>query len=168
LFPTPAREWAHSWLLDHLGWPGRWARLPRRTSSVDWVSGCAWLLRRAVYQAVGPLDEAYFMYAEDVDYCRRLHDAGWDVLAIPGVTWQHEVGSGSRSTNQLPADGGMAFVRYFAKFYPEVPEQHVRALLLRGWRLRLVWRRLRAGLGHAGSKAVARRYETAINQLSRP
>jgi N-acetylglucosaminyl-diphospho-decaprenol L-rhamnosyltransferase len=168
LFPTPGREWAHSWLLDHLGWPGRWARLPGSIASVDWVSGCAWLLRAEASRAVGPLDEGYFMYCEDVDYCRRLHDAGWSVLAVPEAEWVHDVGTGSRETGRIPADGGTALLRYFAKFHPGVPEQRVRALLLRGWKLRRVWRKARAGLGDAGSAAVARRYEIAIEMLGRP
>lgn len=168
LFPTPAREWAHSWLLDHLGWPGRWAKLPASITSVDWVSGCAWLLRAEAVRVVGPLDDGYFMYCEDVDYCRRLHDAGWNVLAMPEVEWVHDVGTGSRETGLVAADGGTALLRYFAKFHPGVPEQHVRTLLLRGWRLRRAWRKARVRLGDAGSSAVARRYEIAIETLGRP
>ncbi len=168
LFPTPGREWVHSWLLDHLGWPGRWARLPGSTAAVDWVSGCAWLLRAEAARAVGPLDEGYFMYCEDVDYCRRLHDAGWSVLAVPEVEWVHDVGTGSRETGLVAADGGPALLRYFAKFHPGVPEQRVRALLLRGWKLRRAWRKARVRLGDVGSAAVARRYEIAIETLGRP
>ena len=168
LFPTLSREWAHSWLLDHLGWPGRWARLPGTVTSVDWVSGCVWLLRAEAARAVGPLDEGYFMYCEDVDYCRRLHDAGWNVLAVPEVEWVHDVGTGSRKTGLVAADGGPALLRYFAKFHPGVPEQRVRALLLRGWRLRRAWREARVRLGDAGSAEMARRYQIAIKTLSRP
>ena len=168
LFPTPRREWIHSWLLDHLGWPGRWARPPGSITSVDWVSGCAWLLRAEAARAVGPLDEGYFMYCEDVDFCRRLHDSGWSVLAVPEVEWVHDVGTGSRDTGLVAADGGPALLRYFAKFHPRVPEQRLRALLLRGWRLRLIWRKARVRLGDAGSAAVARRYEIAIEKLGRP
>lgn len=167
LFPTPGREWAHSWLLDHLGWPGRWAPLPGAVASVDWVSGCAWLLRAEAVRAVGPLDEGYFMYCEDVDYCRRLHDAGWSVLAVPEVEWIHDVGTGSRATGLVAADGGTALLRYFAKFQPGIPEPRVRALLLRGWRLRRAWRKARARLGDRGSAAVAQRYQIAIEMLGR-
>jgi hypothetical protein len=168
LFPTPGREWAHSWLLDHLGWPGRWASLPGQVAPVDWVSGCAWLLRAEAARAVGPLDEGYFMYGEDVDYCRRLHDAGWSVLAVPRVEWVHAVGTGSRRTGLVAADGGAALVRYFAKFHPDLPQARVRALLLRGWRLRRIWRTVRARLGDVESAAAARRYEIAIEELGRP
>jgi N-acetylglucosaminyl-diphospho-decaprenol L-rhamnosyltransferase len=166
-FPTPAREWAHSWLLDHVGWPGRFAPQPLATRAVDWVSGCAWLLRAEAARAVGSLDEAYFMYFEDVDYCRRLHEAGWEVIYVPEVTWTHGQGMGSSKTGLQPADGGPAALRYFAKFHPELPQDRVRALLLRGWRLRLAWRRLRARLGDAHSAALARRFEIAIKRVGK-
>lgn len=165
-FPTPEREWAHSWLLDRLGWPGRFVTAPERTGAVEWVSGCAWLVRAAAARAVGPLDEAYFMYFEDVDWCRRMHDAGWAVLHAPELRWRHGVGKGSSGTGALPADGGLAALRYFTKFHPTLGEARARALLVRGWRLRLVWRRVLASLGHARSAAVAQRYRTAIAQVA--
>lgn len=165
-FPTPEREWAHSWLLDRLGWPGRFVAPPARTAAVEWVSGCAWLVRADAARAVGPLDEAYFMYYEDVDWCRRLHDAGWQVLHVPEVVWRHGVGRGSSATGALPADGGRAALRYFLKFHPALGEARARALLLRGWRLRLMWRRVLATLGHARSAAVAARYRVAIEQVA--
>jgi GT2 family glycosyltransferase len=61
---------------------------------VDWLSGCAWLVRSQAIEAIGPMDEGYFMYFEDVDYCRRANDAGWCVLAVPEVTLQHHINQG--------------------------------------------------------------------------
>lgn len=165
-FPSLARERAHSLLLDRLpGVEGRSAPAPAATEAVDWVSGCAWLVRGAAARAVGPLDEGYFMYFEDVDYCRRLCDAGWEVLHVPGATVRHGLGLGSGRTGTVPADGGPALIRYFAKFHPEVPPAAVARLLARGWRVRRAWRRLRAALGDASSAAVARRYERALDSL---
>ncbi|MBI5169464.1 MAG: glycosyltransferase family 2 protein [Candidatus Eisenbacteria bacterium] len=164
-FPTAEREWAHSWLLDHAGWPGRFAPQPDSTARVDWVSGCGWLVRTDAVRAVGPLDEEYFMYFEDVDYCRRLHDGGWDVLHVPEVTWKHGLGKGSSGTGAQPADGGLAAVRYFRKHVPQLSEAQVRGMLVRGWWLRRLWRAARAALGHAPSAGVARRYAIAIEQV---
>jgi len=167
-FPTLARERAHTWWLDRLlGIEGRRAPFPAATAVVDWVSGCAWLLRAAALRTAGPLDEGYFMYYEDVDYCRRLHDAGFEVLATPEVTLRHLRGHGSAASGLVAADGGASLVRYFRKFHPEVPRGAVRGLLLTGWRLRRVSRRLRAALGDGASRAVARRYERAIAELER-
>ncbi len=165
-FPTVARERAHSWLADRFGLPGRMAPFPPTTARVEWASGCAWLLRRSAVEDVGPLDEGYFMYFEDVDYCRRLHDAGWDVMATPEVEIEHDIGGGSDGTVAVPADGGLALVRYFSKFHPDVPADSIRALLARGWRLRWLWRAARAALGDRVSARVAARYRLALARLA--
>jgi GT2 family glycosyltransferase len=166
MFPTLGRERAHALMLDRLvGLPGRHGRFPRATSEVDWVSGCAWLLRAEAAREVGPLDEEYFMYWEDVDYCRRLRDAGWKVLATPDVELIHEIGRGSGRTVSVPADGGRALLHYFAKFHPGESQESLRDWLLLGWRLRLAWRRLRFLLGDAASDRVAERYRLAIGAV---
>ena len=165
-FPTLARERAHTWFLDRIaGAQGRLGTFPAATAPVDWVSGCLWLMRRDAWRATGALDEGYFMYYEDVDYCRRMHDAGWEVVATPAVEVVHTRGRGSSATGTVPADGGISVVRYFGKFVPGVTEREVRSLLRTGWKLRLGWRRLRMALGDRASAEAARRYELAIRQL---
>ena len=64
---------------------------------VDWVSGAALMVRLAAAREVGQLDEAYFMYAEDVDFCRRLRERGWTIYCLPDVQIIHHIG---RSTRQ--------------------------------------------------------------------
>jgi N-acetylglucosaminyl-diphospho-decaprenol L-rhamnosyltransferase len=66
---------------------------------VDWVSGAAFLARRACFDAVGGFDEAFFMYAEDVDLCWRAHRAGWAVAYEPAARVVHIQGV---STDQTP------------------------------------------------------------------
>lgn len=67
--------------------------------AVDWVSGAAMFLTRKLYGAIGPLDESFFMYAEDVDYCLRAHEAGFEVHFFPEAEIEHLIGS---SSQQLP------------------------------------------------------------------
>lgn len=72
---------------------------PVEATPVEYVMGAALLIRRRVVEAIGPMDEAYFMYAEEVDWCFRTRAAGWDVRYFPGATVTHLEG---RSTRQVP------------------------------------------------------------------
>jgi GT2 family glycosyltransferase len=60
----------------------------------DWVSGCAMLLAREALEAVGLLDEAFFAYHEDVDWCTTARAAGFRIVFAPGARVRHR-GSGS-------------------------------------------------------------------------
>src|SRR5687768_16376411 len=52
---------------------------------VDWVQSAALLVRRDAAEAVGYLDPAFFVYSDEVDFCKRLHDAGWEILFVPSA-----------------------------------------------------------------------------------
>jgi GT2 family glycosyltransferase len=58
-------------------------------AEVGYVSGCALMLRRSVLTEIGGFDEDYFMYAEEKDLCRRIHDAGSKVELVPSATVVH-------------------------------------------------------------------------------
>jgi N-acetylglucosaminyl-diphospho-decaprenol L-rhamnosyltransferase len=68
-----------------------------RPVPVDWVSGACMLLRRDAYQAAGRFDAGYFMYFEEMDFCLRLHRAGWRVVYDPGAEVTHILGGSTRS-----------------------------------------------------------------------
>ncbi|MDQ1462848.1 MAG: N-acetylglucosaminyl-diphospho-decaprenol L-rhamnosyltransferase [Actinomycetota bacterium] len=72
---------------------------PAQPRSVDWVSGAAIWLRRATLDAVGGWDERYFMYMEDLDLCRRIRGAGFDVAYEPAGGVIHVQGA---STSKHP------------------------------------------------------------------
>jgi len=55
----------------------------------DWVAGTAVLARRAAVDDVGLLDESYFLYAEDHDWCRRMRERGWEVWVTPAAEAEH-------------------------------------------------------------------------------
>lgn len=63
---------------------------------VDWISGACMLVRREAAEAAGPMDEGYFMYSEDVEWCRRIRKAGFQVVCAPYVSVVHHVGGSSR------------------------------------------------------------------------
>jgi GT2 family glycosyltransferase len=64
-------------------------------AEVEVISGCFWLARRDAIQEVGTLDERFFFYSEDVDWCRRFRDAGWKMVFVPNATAMHFGGGSS-------------------------------------------------------------------------
>lgn len=65
-----------------------------QTHPVDGVSGSCMLIRRAVIEQIGYLDERFFAYQEDADYCRRARQAGWQVYYHPAAQITHFGGQG--------------------------------------------------------------------------
>ncbi|MDZ4803670.1 MAG: glycosyltransferase [Candidatus Eisenbacteria bacterium] len=57
--------------------------------NVDWVAGACLLVRREALEEVGPMDERYFLYFEDVDWCTRMHRRGWGVWYVPDSVMTH-------------------------------------------------------------------------------
>jgi N-acetylglucosaminyl-diphospho-decaprenol L-rhamnosyltransferase len=56
---------------------------------VGWAQSSALLVRREAAEQVGWLDPDFFVYSDETDFCRRLHDAGWAVLFVPGAAAVH-------------------------------------------------------------------------------
>jgi N-acetylglucosaminyl-diphospho-decaprenol L-rhamnosyltransferase len=69
---------------------------PDQPIEVDSVCGACLLVRRSVMERVGLLDERFFMYGEDLDWCLRTRQAGWTVRYEPGIVVQHQHGAASR------------------------------------------------------------------------
>jgi len=65
--------------------------------AVDWIMGSAMFVRRTAVDEIGPMDTRFFMYMEDVDWCRRFWEAGWKVMHVPSVSVYHYHGKGSAS-----------------------------------------------------------------------
>jgi GT2 family glycosyltransferase len=60
-----------------------------RPIRVDWVSGACFLARRKAIEQVGALDEGYFLYFEETDWCRRMAANGWETWYLPGAKVRH-------------------------------------------------------------------------------
>jgi GT2 family glycosyltransferase len=103
-------------------------RLVGREREVDWVSGACLLVRRDAAVAAGLLDERYFMYEEDVDFCVALRRRGGRVLFTPSAEITHLRG---RSARSAPAATRAHYDRSHLAFY----EKHRPgwAPLLRWW-----------------------------------
>jgi GT2 family glycosyltransferase len=116
---------------------------------VDWLVGAALMAKQEVYQQIGGLDEGFFMYSEEVDWCQRAKNAGWQIWFDPAATIIHYEG---KSSEQAVARRDIAFfssrVRYTAKHFGRGWAE-----LLRWWLLvTFVFQWLREGakwlLGH--------------------
>lgn len=66
-----------------------------QTMDVDWLSGSALLVRKDTLDQIGGFDKRFFMYCEDVDLCKRAHDAGWRVVYLPEAEISHRIGAAS-------------------------------------------------------------------------
>lgn len=66
----------------------------------DWVAGASMIIRRDVLETVGLMDEGYFMYYEEMDFCLQVHRAGWECWYVPESRVVHLVGQSSGVTNQ--------------------------------------------------------------------
>ncbi len=90
-------------------WKLKWPRFLGRYHMTHWkrdtetevevISGCYLLLRREVLDQVGPLDEDFFFFGEETDWCRRMRDAGWTLMFAPVGTITHHGGGSVRKLN---------------------------------------------------------------------
>lgn len=83
-------------------------RPPDRPQPVDWVVGAAIMIRREAWEQVGPIDESYFMYFEETDWCRRSAEAGWETHYLPAAQVIHFEG---KSSEQVIAARTLRFQR---------------------------------------------------------
>jgi len=63
----------------------------KKIIEADFVSGCCWLIKREVLEKVGPLDERFYLYLDDVDYCLSVQKAGYKTVLDPGIVIGHKV-----------------------------------------------------------------------------
>jgi N-acetylglucosaminyl-diphospho-decaprenol L-rhamnosyltransferase len=87
---------------------------------VDWVCGACLVARKAAIDKVGRLDERFFMYLEDMDWCRRFWEGGWEVWFQPCLRVEHNASRGSTSrfrlANRLMWIHLASLVKYFNKW----------------------------------------------------
>jgi hypothetical protein len=90
---------------------------------IDWVKGACLFIPAQLYQMVGPLDENLFMYGEDLDYCWRVHQAGFDIILAPKIQITHHGNVsgaqkwGSRRLLQTNQTLIYFWVKHFGPFY---------------------------------------------------
>ena len=119
-FPTPVSTVATLFGLDRLMGRQRYGtgRDYSIPAVVDEVSGAAMLVRRDAFEQVGGLDESFAWGYEDVDLCRRVHKAGWQIHYFPRAKVKHEWGGSRRLAPAATVLSAIAGRRhYFAKHH---------------------------------------------------
>ena len=138
-------------------WPGNpWTRRNLVVADggepvvVDWVTGACMMIRRRAFEAVGGMDERFFLYWEDADLCARLGAAGWPTVYCTQAAVTHLT---SRSSAHAPTQSLVAFhqsaYRYFRKHsrHAALASPFVFLLLYGRLALKLAWNWLRTGSG---------------------
>jgi len=114
---------------EYTGWDRK------ETRQVDVVSGMFMLVPRTVLESVGLMDEAFFVYSEEADWCRRIRDAGWLCVFAPVARILHLDG-GSKSTVQIRSRMYVQMQKskmiYIRKHYGRIGEWSVRAVFVTG------------------------------------
>jgi GT2 family glycosyltransferase len=111
----PDKAFFNGYLLTHLD--------EDQTYPVDGVSGCCMLVRKEVVEKIGYLDENFFIYQEDADYCLRTRNAGWKVYYYPEAKITHYGGQGGsrvepvRSIINWHKSYYLYYRKHFAKDY---------------------------------------------------
>ena len=96
-FPSLWGDICTSLGMDQFGQGAR--RAPESAAPVDWVHGACMFVRRRALESVGGLDPRFFMYSEEVDWCRLFWGVGWEVWYLPEVHVVHIGGASSRSND---------------------------------------------------------------------
>ncbi|MDR3685363.1 MAG: glycosyltransferase family 2 protein [Coriobacteriia bacterium] len=87
-------------------------RLPAATTPVDWVTGAAMLVRRSAIEDAGKMDERFFLYYEDTEWCHRMRDHAWEVLLEPAARVTHHLGGSGAPQGRAAAAYRDSFYRY--------------------------------------------------------
>ncbi len=141
-FPSPGRSWFESLGLARLIGPHphwgdyyRWSHDQLR--SVDFVIGACLLVRREVYDEIGGFDPAFFLYAEETDWQKRMRSVGWDIVFTPDALVTHVGGaSGKAEKVQVSLLFWQGQERYVLKHYGRGGWAWMRAGVIAGVLLR--------------------------------
>lgn len=123
--------------------------IPNQAEKVDWVSGASMMIRQEVFEKIGLLDDAYFMYFEETDFCLRAARAGFDCWYVPQSRIIHLVGQSSgvtgtqRAEKRRPKYWFDSRRRFFQKNYGTAKMHLANLLWLGAFPVGRVWQFLR-------------------------
>ena len=142
-----------------------------QTQEVDWVVGACMMIRRRAFEEVGPLDERFFMYSEELDYAHRLKGVGWRVVYLPEArVIHHEAGSSGQVAAQRLILFHTSKVQFYEKAFGRRRATWLRRFLLASFAFQWLEEGLRWTLGHrrALRRQRMRAYCQALRSGLRP
>jgi GT2 family glycosyltransferase len=125
-----------------------------RSAAVEVLSGCLWFARREAVEKVGDLDERFFFYAEDIDWCKRFREAGWKLMYVPEATVKHwGGGSSANAPLRYSIEILRANLTYWKKHHGNLGRAAYYLLVLAQHGIRLVVRSFLRAVGLANGEA---------------
>ncbi len=107
--------------------------------SIDVLTGCFWIIRREALDKVGLLDEDFFFYGEDIDWCKRFQNAGWEVIFNPNAAAIHFGGASSANAPiRFYIELQKADLHYWQKHYGSIGRVCYAAIILLRHLLRVI------------------------------
>jgi N-acetylglucosaminyl-diphospho-decaprenol L-rhamnosyltransferase len=140
-FPTPGRDlgealFAARWpVLRHLQELDLDFERYFEERPADWVSGAFLVARRKAIEQVGPLDERFFLYSEEIDWCHRIRGAGWEIRHLPVMEVIHHCGP---TTAERVAEECLSRMLYARKHFGRGRAAGIRGALALKHALRMV------------------------------
>jgi GT2 family glycosyltransferase len=118
-------------------------------NDVDWVTGACLMVPRRIIDHVGLFDEGYFMYSEELDWCRRISVAGLRSVYLPTAQIVHHVGKSSeQAITARHVNFQQAKLRYFRKHHGRLTAGTLRFFLLANYASQIVLEGAKGALGH--------------------
>jgi GT2 family glycosyltransferase len=137
-FPSLGNTLCRALAIDRL-LPSRWSFASYEVSpsqharlhDADVLSGCFWVARREAVEQVGLLDEQFFFYGEDIDWCKRFVQTGWKIVFLPQAEATHFGGGSSSSAHlRLSIEMLRATLKYWRKHHGALGAFACRLLLI--------------------------------------
>jgi hypothetical protein len=128
---------------------------PDVETEVGSVVGACMIVRREAIAQAGLLDEAFFMYGEDLDWAAALHQAGWEVRYNPAVTVLHIKRAASRQSHRAQIAFHEAMLYFYRKHYAAQTPFWLGWLVVLGIQFNLNWTRLRERLTRRAAPVAA-------------
>lgn len=177
-FPRPDRETARALGLPYI-LPGAfawadledtgWDREKAESRRVEWVGGAFMLLRTGAVRQTGLMDESFFFYGEDCEWCFRFWKHGWEVRFDPAASVTHLGGASSDSTRLL--DKRREILIWKARFrvqracYGRIAEGWVRGVYIYAFAMRVAWLALSGQRGTCKYRSIRSGLSTLTHPL---